>query len=54
MLDVDLFVRDALAVHLALQPTAVSAPGGAVHRHSARHVPTLLDRSAVYPDGHTW
>ena len=26
---------DALAVHLALEPAAVAAPGGAVHRHGA-------------------
>src|SRR5690606_2506707 len=41
LLDVDLGVRDALAIHLALQPTAVAAPRGAVHRHSARHVVSL-------------
>src|SRR5690606_41615448 len=36
---------DALSLHdalpISLQPTAVAAPRGAVHRHSARHVVSL-------------
>ena len=59
LLDVDLGVRDALAVHLRLQPTAVATPGGAVHRDHAsrssvrRVAGPLRPRASTYATGRT-